>query len=220
MRYLWSVLLLTCVSASGLTAQQPDIPLGTRVRIVQHTTSFEGARARRGATHTGTVQAMDSTSLTLLVRGQSLEYPLSIIERVEVSGGNASPGGGALHGVKRGAGIGAVSTGLVIGMLHVMSFGSTDCSRISCEPCPEEFCPQREKRDPPPFARALRWLLDAEKAEEIPIHMLRGAAVGGVMGAVVGSITRERWTPVEISGRPVPVAVTATGNSVGLTLRF
>ncbi|HEX8392353.1 MAG TPA: hypothetical protein VF665_08370 [Longimicrobium sp.] len=200
MRHLWSAIFLLCIGAADVAAQQaPALTPGTRVRVVQSTTASGGARTQRGATHVGTLQAIDSSSVTLMEGGQSTEYPLNIVSRLEVSSGSASRSGGAARGATRGALIGAGASALTVGVLILG--GKT-------EECEDGVCEQKN--------------YDIKGGPAVVIGV--GTLVGAGVGALIGGAAREQWTPVWTrAGGPVSLTVdpaSSGGARVGLTLRF
>jgi hypothetical protein len=208
---LWTlVLLIPFIRAPELRAQDAELAPGTRVRIVQATERSASGLRDRGRTHTGTLQAIDSASVTVLVDGRSLSIPRDIVSRLDVSQGTTTPERGMLRGARVGVVMGGAATALITG-IALLDDQEDDGDCLDCPPRPK------------PRKTFFRWLLDADEAADIPVHGLRGAVVGAGVGAVVGAMRRENWVPVWPGSRSVSLTVDPArsgGTGVGLWLRF
>ncbi|MBB4638208.1 hypothetical protein [Longimicrobium terrae] len=193
MRHLWAVLILLCAGAADLAAQEASaIAPGTRVRVTQTTTPEAGARGRRNAVRVGTLLAVDSGSVTIQQGGQSTVVPLALVSRLEVSAGTASGGRGTLRAAGIGALVGAGATALTVGVIQL---GGTD----DCDNCAD---------------------VDEDFLGSPPVVVGVGALIGAAVGAFVGGLSHEKWSPVTVSGRPATVSLSTTARGIGLELRF
>lgn len=201
MRRIWALSLLLCICAADLEAQAPEVQPGTRVRIAQPGANGRPQQAVRWSV--GTVEAVDSASLTLRSGGMSLVYPFAAISRMEVSQGRqGGSSASAARGFRRGALTGAASGAALAGFVRLRDREPCeDCGSISFE----------------------RFTTRAD-TETFALTVGLGALVGGGVGLIVGSQSSELWSPVAVGGAlsvswtvdPVP----SGGTGVGVSLRF
>lgn len=202
MRHFWAALVLLCAGTADLRAQEARLTPGARVRVVQATTSLDDNRARRRGTQTGVLESMDSTTVTLVTGNRSVALPLNTVSRIDVSSGNASMGRGTLRGARRGALLGAGVGGFVVVMGAIGSGTGNPCRG-------NPTCTEEEPSESP--------------AAVIAVILGGGTVLGGTVGALVGSVSRESWTPAWT--RPEQVSLTVDGAAsggaqVGVAIRF
>lgn len=196
MKKLWTLVLLSlALAAADVAAQEAALAPGARVRVTQATSPSSSAGVQRGATLVGTLESIDSTSLTVLVNGQSLVYPRDIIARLDVSAGRVDAAESGWRSTKHGAQMGAAATALVLGVSLFLAEPKTEAG------------------------------VEPENIPGIAIAgvFAAGTLMGGLLGAAVGSVARDEWVPVW--PRPTPVSLSVDpapsgGTSVGLSVRF
>jgi hypothetical protein len=172
----------------------PQVAVGSRVRI--SAPHMDGPRelAHSGDWQIGTVQAMDTSSVTLRLDsdGSVVSFPLSILRGMEVSRGDIHP----RLALQRDAATGAVIGMAAGGVVAVVGALTHDFHVADCEP----DCSAGGILRPTTGHAA--------------ILVGGGAVVGAFVGALLGGTTkRERWEKV------LGVGITANGAAVSIRLR-
>jgi hypothetical protein len=180
----FAVILMGLLFLQQTTAmsQVTDVTKGDKIRV----TYFDGNKITRIK---GQLQNVDSDSLRLIKEDSTLPLPLSSIKRVEVSTGQRTWGG-------RGAAIGAISGGVLFGMVAMSS-------DESCGP------------DDP-------WCIDLfSTGESFLAGFAIGAAGGALTGLIIGGLTEsDRWEKVSLELAFDPITLHTVNNSNNYALKF
>jgi hypothetical protein len=213
MRRLLLAALLVSAGTSTLAGQSaPAVTLGARVRayIPAVYQSREVLSASRY--HVGTVESMDSLSLTIREQdGTEFRIPFSGLRELKLSAGTVGAGEARRRGITRGALIGAgMGAGGVLLATAVVQIGN----RVSSDPLcvPGRFGCGEKQPEEGAFSAGRAPVLAA-------IAAAGGGALGALLGAVAGPAGHERWIGVPVRSLRLQAAPTASGGAA-IALRF
>jgi hypothetical protein len=185
---LFGMVVCNCIPVTGWSQSRTVVP-GDTIRVTY--TYIVTSRA------VGELKRISDDSLLLAHKDSTWSFARSSINRIDVSTGSRTWGG-------RGAAIGAVTGGLLFGVIMMASDGSGDSGSDSWD-----------------FFDEGDGLFTSGQSFLIGFGV--GAAGGAFAGLIIGGLTEtHRWekVPLELGVEPISFRLAKSPNNYGFTLRW